>query len=187
MEVCDDSSRDLKEVLDLTLQNSAILGSQNANDFSITYYDNEDSAQKKENILEEGYSAPDGQTIFARVENNNTGCFSITSFQVIVYPFPNEVPTITLCDTDYDGVVIFDLTVNEDIVLNGPSDNFQISYFENLELIDDDSQALNNPSLYSNQSNPQTIYVKIFNISANCYNVINQELNVELPPNAISI
>ncbi|WP_282136693.1 T9SS type B sorting domain-containing protein [Seonamhaeicola maritimus] len=182
MEACDDVSGDLKEIFDFSTQNPTILGGQADDDFTITYYDNEAAAIDEVNMLDAVYNAASGQTIYARIENNVTGCFSITSFNVMVHPYPNEVPLITLCDVDYDETVVFDITVNQSMILNGDPANFQMSYFDDLNLIVDDSQAIPDPSNYTNLSNPQTVYIKVFNISANCYNVINQELQVNSPP-----
>ena len=87
LESCDDNF-DGFFVFDLTQQNSTILGSQNTNNFTVTYHNSQNSAQNGTNALSTSYAAIDQETIFARVENNATGCYNTTSFMSIVHPRP---------------------------------------------------------------------------------------------------
>ncbi|WP_345274238.1 choice-of-anchor L domain-containing protein [Flaviramulus aquimarinus] len=182
MEACDDASTDRFEIFDLSLQNAAILGSQNLDDYNITFHDNANSANNDDSALATNYNAENGQTIYARIENKATGCYSTTEFNTIVHIYPNEVQPLIQCDVDYDETVVFDISSNENNLFASPSSNIVISYFDDLTLIDNEASAIADPVNYNNSSNPQTIYIKVYNISADCYNVINQELIVTLPP-----
>ncbi len=182
MEACDDVTADGFEIFDLSLQKPSILGGQNTTDFEITYHETDADALNGENPLDENYNAQNAQTIYVRIENKVTGCFSNTEFTTIIHDYPNQVPTITLCDVDYDETVVFDISTNENSLFPTPSGNIIVSYFDDEELISDDSAAISDPINYTNISNPQIIYIKVFNVSANCYNVIQQELVVTSPP-----
>ncbi|MFH4966137.1 choice-of-anchor L domain-containing protein [Gaetbulibacter sp. M235] len=100
---------------DLSLQNSTIIGLENPNDFSVTYYTTLVDAENGNNPLNYIHSAYDGEVIFARMENISTGCFDTTSFSTTVYPLPvinvedivplcmNDLPLIINADTGNSG------------------------------------------------------------------------------------
>ena len=182
IEACDDMSNDTYEIFNLTTQNTAILQGQDLGVFMVSYHNTQIDAESGENALPEDYNAQNNETIFARVTNINTGCFSITSFGTIVYPAPSNVPPITICDTDYDGISMFNLTTAEsDLYATMPS-NVSISYFETQLDLEANSNQITTPTNYTNLSNPQTLYIKVLNNAANCYTTIPLELNSNLPP-----
>ncbi|EDP71922.1 hypothetical protein FBALC1_12512 [Flavobacteriales bacterium ALC-1] len=84
---CDDDFDGILE-FDLLQQNSSILGNQNSNSFTITYHNSELQANENNSVLDINYMAYNGETIYARIENNSTGCHSITQFSVIINPLP---------------------------------------------------------------------------------------------------
>ncbi|HKK12703.1 MAG TPA: T9SS type B sorting domain-containing protein, partial [Flavobacteriaceae bacterium] len=88
LETCDDDFDGLF-MFDLTQQNTAILGGQSSNNFTVIYYSTLASAQNGTNDLGTSYAATDQETIYARVENNTTGCFNTTQFTSIVHPKPD--------------------------------------------------------------------------------------------------
>ena len=179
---CDDITNNGEEIIDLTLQNNQVLGSQLNTDFSITYYNNETDANNENNSLPDDYLATNGEIIFVRLENSTTGCYDITQFDVLIYEHPQAVQPIILCDEDYDEITSFDFTVSElDLYPTLPS-YITISYFESLEDLDADTSLISNPTNYTNTSNPQTVYIKVFNTLANCYTAVPLELIINLPP-----
>ncbi|WP_299123979.1 choice-of-anchor L domain-containing protein [uncultured Winogradskyella sp.] len=107
---CDDDFDGLVE-FDLNTQNADILNGQNTNDFSLTYHNSENDAVENMLPLNTNYTANNNEIIFARVENNTTGCFDITQFSIIVNPLPlvaiedqviclNNVPLHVSADTN---------------------------------------------------------------------------------------
>ncbi|KAB1067229.1 T9SS type B sorting domain-containing protein [Tamlana haliotis] len=99
---CDD---DFDGVLafDLSENTTPILGAQDPTQFKVSYYTTLNDAETNTEALNLNYSAYDGETIYARIENNTTGCFSTTQFNTIVYPLP-IIPiedTVTLCLDSY--------------------------------------------------------------------------------------
>ena len=97
LEACDDDFDGLL-YFDLEVQSATILGGQNINDFSLSYHGSLTDAQQGENALNTNYQAMDMDVIYARVENNTTGCFNTTQFSIIVNPLPVvEIPTQVIC------------------------------------------------------------------------------------------
>ncbi|WP_422105316.1 choice-of-anchor L domain-containing protein [Winogradskyella sp.] len=84
---CDDDFDGILEV-DLSVQNTAILGGQNPLNFDITYYNSEQDANNGMSPLDIDYFAFDSEVIFTRIEHNTTGCYATTQFSVIIHPLP---------------------------------------------------------------------------------------------------
>ncbi|WP_052184187.1 T9SS type B sorting domain-containing protein [Psychroserpens sp. Hel_I_66] len=179
---CDDISNDGQEVIDLSLQNEEVFGSQPNTEFSVSYFNSEINANDNSSSLPNDYLASNGEIIYVRVENNLTGCYSITQFDVIIYEYPQPAQPIILCDADYDETTTFDLTSSETDLYTSIPDYITISYFENLDDVETNENEITNPTNYSNLSNPQTVYIKAFNALANCYSVVPLDLIVNLPP-----
>ncbi|TWO32672.1 T9SS type B sorting domain-containing protein [Seonamhaeicola sediminis] len=100
-----DNDFDSSNLLEFNLSDNdaVILGGQNPNEYSVYYYSNNiDNAENDTNRLSILYLASDGETIYARVENNSTGCYSITQFQTIINPLPviplNDIESV--CTND---------------------------------------------------------------------------------------
>lgn len=97
MSACDDDY-DGYQTFDFSTQNTAILNGQAPSEFSVTYYDNYMSAELGIEPLGDVSSVPNNVTIYARVQNNSTGCFDITQFGIIVYPKPIvDIPDQVIC------------------------------------------------------------------------------------------
>lgn len=79
---------------------------------------------------------------------------------------PND---LFIDEGDNDGFAIFDLTSNILVILNGedPTD-FVISYYETLLDAETDTNAIANPTVYQNITNPQMIYVRATNSITGC-------------------
>jgi gliding motility-associated-like protein len=90
---CDDNSDGLLE-FDLLQQNSSVLTSQNPNLFTITYHNSELQANENNSALETDYIAFDSEIIYVRIENSNSGCYSITQFSVFI----NTLPVVDIED-----------------------------------------------------------------------------------------
>lgn len=120
LELCDDDDDEIAE-FNLALNNSIILGNQNPDNFSVSYFETLENAESYENPLSESYMAFNEQTIYARVDNNASGCYSLTQFQTIVHPLPVlDIPDqLTLCLND--GIIPVYVSANtnnlEDIYL----------------------------------------------------------------------
>lgn len=182
IEVCDDNSNDGLAYFDLELQTNTVLGTQNPDDFTVSYHLSLAEAETGENSINTEHIGTTQQLITVRIEANDTGCFSLTDFLLIVNPYPIIPEPIIACDTDYDAVTTFDLTTAEAELFETPNPDNSITYFESLDDLQVDNNPILNPVDYSNLSNPQTVYIKVFNTVADCFTYVPLELRVNLPP-----
>ncbi|WP_461589479.1 choice-of-anchor L domain-containing protein [Winogradskyella sp.] len=182
MQACDDESNNGIETFDLESQTLTVLGSQNSTDYTVTYHLNEQQANNDTNPLASSFSASTNTEITVRIENNETGCYSLTSFFLIVNPFPNTPQPIFECDSNYDGITVFDLTTTENDLFQSDATNEVITYFESITDLESDTNPITNPESYTNLSNPQTVYIRVTNTVGNCSRYVPLELNAYLPP-----
>lgn len=97
LEDCDDDFDAILE-FDLTAQNASILGGQNPASFSVSYYNSQADAESGSNSIPLSYVAFHTEIIYARVENNTTGCFNTTQFSIIINPRPVvDIPDQVIC------------------------------------------------------------------------------------------
>ena len=117
-------------------KNEEALAGQNENNFSVRYYLNEQNAELATNQLPFIYTnvIQEQQIIFVRVENKNTGCYSISELilrveeEVKAFPPSNTV----FCEMDYvnDGVTPMDLTVMDaDIISTQNAAPLAVRYY----------------------------------------------------------
>jgi len=73
-------------------------------------------------------------------------------------------------DDDGDGFAIFDLTVNDLVMLQGldPLD-YNVSYYEVGFEAENDINPIANPTTYQNVVNPQTIYTRVSDIQSGLF------------------
>ncbi|MFT5846568.1 choice-of-anchor L domain-containing protein [Psychroserpens sp.] len=181
--VCDDILNDGSELFDLNVKveeiSAAIIET-----LDITFYTTLNNAENLTNQLPLQFeNTVNPQRIFVVIDNGNI-CNSITSFElnVIQVPEVNLALPIVSCDDNYDGIVEFDLTQSEFEILDVRQDNITVTYFETLEDLEADQNAIQNPSNYNNSTNPQTVFIKINNTISNCFAIVPLELIVNLPP-----
>jgi gliding motility-associated-like protein len=181
--VCDDITNDGSELFDLNVKIDEV--SQGVTEtIDVTFYTTLSDAENLTNAISINHAnTVNPQTIFVVIDNG-TICNSITSFQlnVIQVPEANLALPIITCDENYDGIVEFDLTQSEFEILDVRQDNITVDYFETMDDLEADTNAIPNPSSYNNITNPQTVFIKINNTISNCYAVVPLELIVDLPP-----
>ncbi|MCF6295554.1 MAG: T9SS type B sorting domain-containing protein [Flavobacteriaceae bacterium] len=181
--ICDDISNDGFEVFDLNEKITEISQGSPEN-LSITFYTSFNDAENALNEISLEYTNIDNpQQIYVRIENG-TYCHAIAEFglNVIQVPTVNLPSALVTCDSDYDGVSTFDLTVSEFEILDIRNDDIVISYFETEEDLEANTNPIQNPENYNNISNPQTVYVKITNVISNCHVALSLDLSINLPP-----
>ena len=150
-------------------------------DLGITYYETLGDAQANTNEIAPANaytntSSP--QIIFVRLENTD-GCSAISQFNLIVNPLPiYATPSIEpLCD--YDGVLDesteFDLS-EVTTITTGDDPAFVVSYHESQIEAEAGTPAL--PLLYTNTSNPQTIWTRIADAVTGCFIIDSFTLTV---------
>ena len=172
------------EAFDLTVNDLPILGSQNPSDFEpISYYTSLSDAELGQNpIATPGNFMTDGQTVFGKIQNLFTGCYRITPFELVVIgvPLTGNPPLIFIDEGDGDGQAIFDLTLNESIILEGLDTSLHsVSYYESFSDSNNTLNPINNPTAYQNTSNPQTIYVRVMNTNTNGYGLTQFDIETD--------
>jgi len=157
-------------------------------DITLSYYETITNAENGvDPIISPYYNiVPDSQIIFVRAENIITGCFTIVEQELITIPSP-ELPfiieDIIICDEDYDGITVFDLTQqDEDILGEQSATDFNLTYHETLIDAETGASPIINTTSYQNLSNPQTIYVRLEDVNNGCVNVGEFNLIVGIPP-----
>lgn len=170
--ICDD---DGVATFNLSVNTDAIA---NGNDEAVvTYYRTQPDAENEDNaldILYENETPYTSEIIWARLDKTDEGCTDYTNFSITAIAPPeftatnNIPPDLTLCDNDGvdDGLVIFDLTVNE-AMLQGTQQDIVFTYYE-----DDNGTPVATPiaipEMYNNMLNPQVIHVTMTNTLTGC-------------------
>jgi hypothetical protein len=95
-------------------------------------------------------------------------------------PTANAIPDLLTC-SNTPNVGIFDLSAVESSINPNLTAN-TILFFESLAEANDGINFL--PNIYSNISNPQTIYVRVTDNVTGCFNITDFDLVVNLVPNA---
>ena len=178
------------QTFDLESQTTDILGSQASDPkFSVTYHrsytdaNEEIGANPITNISNYENEVRDRQTIYVRVTNTDTECFTAqTSFDIIVDPLPvaNFVPDLEICDDNTDGSAqngfsqSFDLELQTAGILGSQASdpNFSVTYHKSLANAQAGALPLGSP--FSN-SVPfsQIIYARVYNAATGCVNDIS--------------
>ncbi len=84
---------------------------------------------------------------------------------------PND---IFIDEGDLDGIAIFDLTINNVVIIDGESPaDFSISYYETLQDAEAETNAIAMPTAYQNIVNPQTIYARTTSLVTDCRAISN--------------
>jgi hypothetical protein len=102
----------------LTDNDAAVLGGVNPAEVTLTYHNTLAGAENGTGALTSPYIGTDGEEIFVRLENNASGCFNITSFNLVVldvvnatvdtdvFYFDTETNQFLLCPQAESGVVL---------------------------------------------------------------------------------
>ncbi|MAZ73559.1 MAG: hypothetical protein CMC70_10485, partial [Flavobacteriaceae bacterium] len=179
---CDDDNDGFGEFM-LTDADEQVVNGNPAGNLVVTYHELFVDAQNNIGPLDSPYEniVPFNQIIYVRLTDIATGCYSITTLELIVEETPqiSEPEPLEECDDDGDGVVIFNLTDSEAQILAGLTGGpYVINYFEDPAL----TIPIANPLNYPNITNPQTIYVTVGDTNNICVAQTELVLIVNLPP-----
>ncbi|WP_008638217.1 T9SS type B sorting domain-containing protein [Bizionia argentinensis] len=180
---------DGQTTFDLSVNTKQIIGSQM--NVSVDYFISESDANINVNPITGLFTnIINPQEVYAKITNDNTGCFEIIPFKLTVSPGPDfSVPSdYNLCDNFDDGdasngQIIFDLASKDEEILNGQSaSELNISYHNSQ--VDADTGTNPHPDSYYNQTPFQEgIFVRIENVlETSCYSTTSFNLIVNLLP-----
>lgn len=175
---CADSSGNT--IFDLTAFNSDILNGQNPESFTITYYSSEQDIASGTPINNpQDFSTP-GQTVFAVVVNNETGCSVQISFVLIASPLPVANVPLNVAKCSDTASAIFDLTQQDELILQGQNSNeFAVAYFNDMADVQSDN-PIGQPSAFTTTG--QLIYAIVINKVTGCSSaVISFEISIQRP------
>jgi len=191
LELCDyDNPGDQTELFNLEDASAEILGGITG--VTLTFHETLVDAESGANAITSPYgNTSNPQTVYARVEDDVTGCYSTTTLDLIVntLPISNTDPVdLILCDDDNagDATEIFDLTQNEVYILNGEV-GVTPTYHESFADAENGVGAIATPTVYNNTSTPQTIYVRITNDITGCFVIVDFDLIVNPLPDVIAV
>ena len=179
--VCDGNG-DGFEAFDLTTNEAQTLNGLNPTLYDVRYFNTLNNAQNNTAAIvnEMAYTnSSNPQTIFVRVEEISSGLYSTTSFDLIVNPLPVflQPNDLVVYESPFDGSAIFNLTQVEAEIINGtPGLSFQ--YYLTLADAQAGTNAIANPTAFTNTSNPQTIFVSVVDNASGCFSVTNFDLQV---------
>ncbi|GAB1856611.1 hypothetical protein MHTCC0001_14460 [Flavobacteriaceae bacterium MHTCC 0001] len=181
--VCDDEIGDGITQIDLNSKNEEIIGQQT--DLNISYHLTATDAENNTNALTIPYTNNTrSETLYLRVENDNSGCYTTTSLDVHVVrtPFLNrsQIHYIDACDKDYDGFASFDLTASIPDVLNGLT-NVSTSFYMDKPNAVAGTNPITNPTNFNNTvANRQVVYLRVEHNNTGCASTIPIELHTNL-------
>ncbi|MEM6719667.1 MAG: T9SS type B sorting domain-containing protein [Bacteroidota bacterium] len=184
--ICDNLN-DGQEIINLSQFDTELLGTQNDGTFDVYYYETFANATNDTDRLPVDYLLQNTtQTIFARKENSEAPeCFVVTDFELEMNAqfVANTVGNLITCDDiSNDGIEVFNLAEQNDLLLDGQVGNFSINYFISQEDADMNTNPI--PEAYINITNPQEIFVRVQNNdSETCYDTTSFFIEVKETPN----
>uniref|UniRef100_UPI00262824F9 choice-of-anchor L domain-containing protein n=1 Tax=uncultured Kordia sp. TaxID=507699 RepID=UPI00262824F9 len=120
---------------------------------------------------------------YSVVVSVSTNCSTTDTITIEFAPVPvaNEPNDLLECAAAGVTAVEFDLSlVNNDVLLMQTAADYNISYHATLENAEMDQNPL--PTLYTNGPNPETIFVRIEDLSGMCFDTTSFELQVYTQP-----
>lgn len=171
---------------DLTIKTVQIINGQNG--YNVTYHTTAQGANTETDEINPAtnHTGFDGEIIYVRVENIDTGCFVTTQFdlEVIDAPAPIMPDPLYYCDPNNDGFGVFDLSAAAAQILAG-NPNMTVTFHETAS---DASFGVSPVGLTYNNINQwtQTLYVRLESNSAGCSYFGELQLIVNPTPVAVT-
>ncbi|MAB48184.1 MAG: hypothetical protein CMC05_06095 [Flavobacteriaceae bacterium] len=124
------------------------------------------------------------QIIYARIENANSGCYNVETFNINTLSLPEVTygQSLVACGNNYDTSVEWNLTEIELNILDGRQYNIDFTYFNSEDDAQNNVNAIGNPTTYTNTSSPETVYARVRNATTDCFSVVPFELIINSPP-----
>ena len=177
-----DNGNDNVEIFDLTTKNAEILATNNPSLYSIAYFTSQIDANNNTNLITNPTAFQTSTvTVYARVwENANPNNYATTSFYVEVININLATPNdLLIFETPFDGIAAFDLTIRNTQITNGNPESYNFSFFTSLADAQNNSNAIVNPTSYTNSANNQTIYIRVTTTdSSACSSITNFKVSV---------
>jgi gliding motility-associated-like protein len=155
------------------------------NERQISFHNNQTDANSGSNVITNTstYSA-ETESVFIRVENTITGCVSTEILSITVNTLPDfvAISNYKICEDNSDGFGDFIFNTKDAEILNGQTGK-QVLYYLNQSDADSRINSIDKDSNFQNTSNPQTIVVRVENLSdQDCYGTSNFTIEVGTNP-----
>uniref|UniRef100_UPI00404AEC57 T9SS type B sorting domain-containing protein n=1 Tax=Flavobacterium sp. TaxID=239 RepID=UPI00404AEC57 len=186
--VCDNNFDGIG-TFDLSTINSEVLGTIDPTTHTVTYYLNENNAISGTNPIGNIFSfnntIANNQQIWVRVTTDETGCFEVVPLNLVVLPLPivNLPDPISLCDENNPGdeVEVFDLTIRIEQMI-GIQTGLAVTFHTTFADAQNNTNAIADPTAYSNTANAQSLHVRITNQDTGCFVTTILDIRVEPLP-----
>ncbi|WP_439151954.1 choice-of-anchor L domain-containing protein [Winogradskyella sp.] len=171
-------------IVDLNEKISEI-SSGSPQDLGITFHNTPLNADLGANPVALTYtSTSNPELLYARIVNNASGCYNVTTFSINILDLPdvNFGQSLTVCGNNFETDLEWDLTEIELDILDGRQFNVEFLYYRSEIDAENESNPILNPEAYFNINYPETIYAKVSNVATGCYIIVPFDLNINLPP-----
>lgn len=153
---------------------------------TITFHNSTAEANSNNNpiVYTENYNAQ-SENIVARIENDLTSCISLEQISITVNTLPvfDEISNFVFCENNSDDIGDFLLRSKDSEILNGQNGK-EVLYFLTQNDADNNSNPIDKNSNFQNTENPQTIFVRVQNITdEDCFGTDSFILDVATNPN----
>ncbi|MEP2937766.1 MAG: PKD domain-containing protein, partial [Gilvibacter sp.] len=174
LEICDDIPIDGFAPFTLTDADAQIIAG--ATGVTVTYYETlalADAGLPADALVSPYTNTSDPQTVYARLEEDASGCYATVELVLDVLEEPainDPIADYEICDdASDDGVELFDLTTWNGMVSPAPA-GLIFTYHETAADAAAGTLPIVPDTAYSNTSNPQTVYVRVESVDG-CFNV----------------
>ncbi|MEP2937135.1 MAG: gliding motility-associated C-terminal domain-containing protein [Gilvibacter sp.] len=148
---------------------------------TVTFHETEADADAGDNALSSPYAnSSNPQVLYIRIQDDATGCYSLTTVTLLVEFVPNMTPPANVEVCPGPGAIgltnEFDLSSYSDqlgIDLTG----LTLSYHTSSTDAEDGVNAIANPSSYTNSLAEETVYVRATS-AAGCFSITSFDLSV---------
>lgn len=177
----------------LTDQEDLIYGDQPREEYTLTYHLTETDAIAGENAINqpEAYTnIQNPQTIWVRLAHNETECYKVGSFDLVVssgLPVFDPEPFVRCDDLGepFDGITTFDLTEKNAEITGGVLTQ-GVLYFVDEEDAQNNVNPIDPDTAYENVANPQILYVRIEDSDSECVAFTTLTLKVVSNPEPVT-
>lgn len=184
--VCDtDGNPDGKTKIDLTQVNSEITSNS---DFIVTYHFYPEDANSGEHLIVSPFentanNPAEIETLYVRVYDPVTGCFSTTTLDIHVVNPPKvtvDRPYINTCNPNSTGYESFDLvSIIAELLENLTS--VPDGFYESYQDAEDRINPIANSSNYQNTiQNFQVVYLRVVDTDSGCFTIVPIELHTNI-------
>lgn len=146
-------------------------------DLSVNYYELLTDAENNNTNNISSIRAVTGKTIFFRLYNTVSNCFTISSFNLVVNPLPTVNSNVTLkqCDDNNDAITSFNLTEANSLI----STNSDVTFtYHNSQFGAENKSDYVTDEINYVVPNGSNVWVRIENNTTGCYRVTNINLVV---------